>query len=87
MFYDQLCFSNYFWIQIHILVEKVSSLVLALLLVFKWVSSEPKKCWISVYYMPLFLLFSMRISEHSMLKTHRPSHVLNTCQQVLKGCG
>lgn len=56
-------------------------------LVFKWVLSKSRTFWVSVSCVSLLLLFSTRIFEHSMVTTHRPSNVLNTCQHVLKGCG
>ena len=51
--------------------------VLVLPLICKWVWSELRKYWI---------LFSTRITEDSLVKTYKPSNVLNTCQQVSKGC-
>lgn len=51
--------------------------VLVLPLVCKWVWSGLRKYWI---------LFSTRITGDSLVKTYKLSNVLNTCQQVSKGC-
>lgn len=65
----------YFWTQINILIEKESLSVLDFPPVLKWELSMSRIFWVTVSCVPLLLLFSMRISEHSVVKARRPSNV------------